>query len=33
MGKWTERVEEGECGGYILHMCMKIEQWNFLKLF
>jgi hypothetical protein len=29
-GGWMEKVKEGE---YTLHIYMKIEQWNLLKLF
>jgi hypothetical protein len=30
---WMERVKEGEYGWWTLYTCMKIEQWNWLKLF
>jgi hypothetical protein len=30
---WIERVKESEYGLCILYTCLKIEQWNLLKLF
>jgi hypothetical protein len=29
----VEGIGRGEYGRYILYLCMKIEQWNLLKLF